>query len=297
MKPLFLTALVLLLVGLPTAHALSPQVSRDRVDLLQDAASVRVSEQLTVTLQDAGAWDKRIHVWVPSVAVNVDVDHVANNLHQAPNHTTGAADAQGLADLVIDVSPFHASPQAGDTFTVLVFYEVPSSRVSLRTFYASASLAVFASPKADQAASSEELGDAIPVNTATVHWTRQPVNANFTYAVTFQATAGTVAARDLTKYVWGGLGVLAGLFLAYVAVRQGWVQPATKAKKFVKGGAVESMGMLEARRRSLLAALKELEQAHESKEVADDVYAPLKEEYKAQAVRVMRSLEEKKDGS
>ena len=113
--------------------------------------------------------------------------------------------------------------------------------------------------------------------------------------VTVNLPCCMVETDDCFTSTGGALGVVVGLFLAYVAVRQGWVSAPGKAKKFVKGGAMESRAVLEARRRTLLAALKELETAHETREVPDDAYGPLKEEYKAQAVRVMRSLEEKKE--
>ncbi|HLE47945.1 MAG TPA: hypothetical protein VI818_06580 [Candidatus Thermoplasmatota archaeon] len=100
----------------------------------------------------------------------------------------------------------------------------------------------------------------------------------------------------LTGTVWIAvfLAAFAGFIIAVVAARQGWLGSA-RAKKFEKGGEMESNDMLEARRRTLMAALKELEIAHEAKEIPDDAYAPLKEEYKAQAVRVLRTLDDKKE--
>lgn len=101
--------------------------------------------------------------------------------------------------------------------------------------------------------------------------------------------------RDLTPYFWAAAGLVAGFLIALYLARRGLF--GTASKKFKKGGTLESGAMLEARRRTLMAALKELEIAHDAKEIPDSAYAPLKEEYKAQAVRVMRTLDEKQDTS
>jgi hypothetical protein len=62
-----------------------------------------------------------------------------------------------------------------------------------------------------------------------------------------------------------------GLFLFWVAVRQGWVSAPGKARKFQKGGAMEARTMLEARRRTLLAALKDRDIAARTKGSPDGI--------------------------
>jgi len=62
----------------------------------------------------------------------------------------------------------------------------------------------------------------------------------------------------------------------------------TKAKKSI----VESEETLTTKKALLLSLLKDVEKKHRSKDISDETYNKLKEEYKQQAVAVMKKLED-----
>ena len=64
----------------------------------------------------------------------------------------------------------------------------------------------------------------------------------------------------------------------------------TKAKKSI----VESDETLATKKALLLSVLKDIEKKHRSKDISDDTYNKLKEEYKQQAVEVMKKIDDKK---
>ncbi len=64
-----------------------------------------------------------------------------------------------------------------------------------------------------------------------------------------------------------------------------------KQRSKVKKSIVESKETLETKKTLLMSLLKDLEKQHRSKTIADDTYNKLKEEYKQQAVEVMKKLE------
>ena len=94
-----------------------------------------------------------------------------------------------------------------------------------------------------------------------------------------------------------GLGALVGVLLWAFLVGRGMVQ--RRGRREVRREAVheamagrEAKPVLEARKRALLAALKELEVARMAKEMGDAAYDAVKADLKRQAVAVMRALEE-----
>ncbi len=187
------------------------------------------------------------------------------------------------------------APPADGKYSVSVSYAITGTTINLQTHYAVENLVLVAGPQPDREPSSPFFTGFAPTGDGTVHAVKSDVPGDTSYTVAFQASLAASSAKDLSLWVWAAGGLAAGLLLFYVLVRGGIVRPAAKARRFVKGGAMESRAMLEARRRTLMAALKELEGAHEIKDVPDDAYFPLKEEYKQQAVRVMRNLDEKRE--
>lgn len=67
-------------------------------------------------------------------------------------------------------------------------------------------------------------------------------------------------------------------------------------KRAVKPLPYESEELLATKKTLLMNVLKEIEKKHRAKEISDESYRHLKEEYKRDAVEVMRKLEEKKGG-
>jgi hypothetical protein len=61
-----------------------------------------------------------------------------------------------------------------------------------------------------------------------------------------------------------------------------------------RGEAIETPEILEMKKKLLLGSLKELEKEYRSKNISDHTYNRLREEYKSQAVDVMKKLEETK---
>ncbi|UCD14182.1 MAG: hypothetical protein JSW60_01850 [Thermoplasmatales archaeon] len=65
-----------------------------------------------------------------------------------------------------------------------------------------------------------------------------------------------------------------------------------KQRSKVKSSFIESEEILSTKKALLLSLLKDLEKQHRSKTLSDDTYDKLKEEYKQQAVEVMKKLED-----
>jgi hypothetical protein len=115
--------------------------------------------------------------------------------------------------------------------------------------------------------------------------------------VALHPAAFTVQAQGSDDLAWTFLvlGLVAGAALWAVLVSRGLVQK--KARKQVAGtaahveAAAEPVPVLEARKRALLAALKDIEVAKMNGEMAPDVYDLVKADLKKQAVTVMRALE------
>ncbi|HEX9816720.1 MAG TPA: hypothetical protein VGB18_07050, partial [Candidatus Thermoplasmatota archaeon] len=157
-----------------------------------------------------------------------------------------------------------------------------------------AQLVIYAEPMDNRVPVGENVPEFFPTETR-YHAVDENVADGHHYTVEFVTvqTEGPGGTRDLTPYLFAFVGVAVGFLIALMLARRGLI--AQKEKKFEKGGTMESRDMLSARRRTLMAALKELELAHDAKEIPDNAYAPLKEEYKAQTVRVMRTMDEKKE--
>lgn len=67
-----------------------------------------------------------------------------------------------------------------------------------------------------------------------------------------------------------------------------------KQRRTVKRSVTESEEVLQSKKSLLLSILKDVEKKHRAKEISDSTYTKLKEEYKQQAVDVMKKLENTK---
>ena len=67
-----------------------------------------------------------------------------------------------------------------------------------------------------------------------------------------------------------------------------------KQRTKVKKSIIESEETLTTKKALLLSVLKDIEKKHRAKEISDETYNKLKEEYKHQAVNVMKKLEDLK---
>jgi hypothetical protein len=296
MKPQTWAILALVLL-IPTATA-EPDPSRGRDGFAQRGTGMHVVHQVDWEIPSADAYDAEAHFYAPQPITNLSVSIVrAAATVPIPANSVLKLPPVGTFDLYrVNLSAVQPNATAGTRYSLLVEYDLRTTVVQMRNYYALPTLTVFVQPLSGYAATSNTFESFLPTGTGAGHAVRTDAAANLTYDVAFEKIPTAAATRDLTRWVWLGVGLVLGLFLMLVSVRRGWVSAAPPARRFEKGGAMEARTMLEARRRTLLAALKELEQAHEAKEIPDDAYAPLKEEYKAQAVRVMRNLEEKREG-
>jgi hypothetical protein len=297
MKPSRWALVALLLLALPNAAA-EPDPARQRETVAQTGGGLHVVEQLDWEFATNASYDGVARFQAPAALSNLSVTLWQGSLQRPlpPSAVQKAGTTAAGLDLYrVDLKALQASLPADGRYTVVAEYDTSGPSVRLATTYAVSALTVFVRPLDGYGVDSDYFTDWVPAGYDTHHSARANVPANETYTLSF--VPQTVApSSDRTPMLWGAGGLLAGLVLMLIAVRLGWVASRPRGAKFEKGGTMESRTMLEARRRTLLAALKELEQAHEAKEVPDDAYAPLKEEYKSQAVRVMRNLEEKKEG-
>lgn len=110
------------------------------------------------------------------------------------------------------------------------------------------------------------------------------------------APGGTIIEADESfPYLPVVLGILGGILLWAFLVQRGLVQRRRRQEVTTaahKTAATEGKDVLEARKRVLMAGLKELEMAKMNKQVDDATYDKLKSELKRQTVTVMRALEE-----
>lgn len=287
--------LALLLLALPTAAA-EPAPARQRDSVIQTENGIHITEQLDWEFSSNASYDGVARFQAPQTISSLSVTFVTGSREESVSVSAvqKSPGTEGMDLYRVDLSQLQPSVEAGGRFSVIVEYDVAGKSVRLATTYAVAVHTVFVRPLDGHLANSNEITGWVPAGYEAHHAARQNVAANDTYTITFDAA--TAPSRDQNTLLWGVGGLVAGLILMLLAVRMGWVASRPRGAKFEKGGSLESRAMLEARRRTLLAALKDLEHAHEAKEVPDDAYAPLKEEYKAQAVRVMRNLEEKREG-
>jgi hypothetical protein len=297
---LSLLVLGLLLVPSTTAQATPGiEVSRHRIDLVETADGMSVKETLTVLVKTATTFDGNITLWLPRSASNVAGTYTKSgatvNVPSDRLRVEAGATAFDDAKIKVRVEDLGGSYTDGEEFILALTYSVSGKAFAKDLHDAVGTLRVFATSDDESQIIVIGLGALQPTGAENQeHVIMTDLPEGFRVAVAFQVPAQEVS--DFARYVWGLVGVLVGLFIMFVLVKQGWVTVA-RTKKFEKGGQMESNAMLEARRRTLMAALKELEVAHDAKQIADDAYAPLKEEYKAQAVRVLRSLEGKKGSS
>jgi len=288
MKAFLWTALAALLT-LPVAHATSAS-HQDNVSSMQ--GSIFVETIVTYQVSPSSPYNGHISVDVPKQAKSLVVW-----LKDGAAPWANFSRRSGSQFDVVTVDLAGPAPANGQPYGVVVTFRVDGSSVTLGLADATAMYTAFLSPGRGQDARVDPAVSLTDIGGGRLHFGQKDVGANTTHTFFFEASPTvTTATSDLSKYVWAIAGAVLGAFLVLFVIRQGWMSAPGRSKKFLKGGAMESRTMLEARRRTLLAGLKELEAAHDAKEVPDDAYAPLKEEYKAQAVRVLRTLEEKKEG-
>lgn len=296
LPPLILCMLV------PSGTAVSYHVSKESHTWLQPDAGLLVFIQLDVAVQngtDAAtpAFNPaRATFLVPIDAQGFQAEVVQGTARQrVPDAlvTTGPAADVNYQAYMANVTGYLSAPSAGSTFLLLAGYATSAPLLQMKLHYAADRLVVYASPRAGYAPESAALGTFLPTAGGQTHAVKLNPGAGFAYDFQFGPELSTGNTRDYSTYGWGMAGLVLGFALAYAGARRGlW---SAKAKRFVKGGEMESATMLEARRRALMAALKELETAHDAKEIPDEVHGALKEEFKAQTVRVLRTLEEKKE--
>ena len=128
--------------------------------------------------------------------------------------------------------------------------------------------------------------------------TSSPLPTPFWLAVHPAAVASAAPAPPGPAIGWLGLaiGLAAGIGLWAFLVQRGVVQArsrrqVTRKAAHTEAAEAEPREVLEARKRVLMAGLKELEVAKMRKEVDDAVYDRLKAELKKEAVTAMRALE------
>lgn len=301
MKPRILLPLIALL-ALPSSAA-EPNPSEQVDNVIQTGeATLHVVESMKWTISDPSSYDGTARFFtqefgVTNVAVAVGPPGgVKRELASDAYQKDGPAQ-NGFQGWRANLSAVQPNVTAGSSYAVIIEYDVSGNVLNLRTRYTVASLALIATSQSGFLPESSLFPNLAKIGPNQHHGAAQNVQSDTDNTLAFKRTGAEGAASNVSgsPYLWGAGGLVLGGFLVYGFVRQGWMTPTARSKKFQKGGAMESRTMLEARRRTLLAALKDLEQAHEAKDVPDDAYFPLKEEYKQQAVRVMRTLEEKKE--
>jgi hypothetical protein len=296
--------LLLALVFVPPPASAQPtagiHVTSHQVSLEETGSGIDVEEILAFRIESAADFEGNVTMFVPAGSGSFSARATSgSSSFDVPGERVVLEPGVNAADqprLVVSLGADLGNVSDGQAVNLTVFYSVAGVSSFTKSLWDPAdSFALFLAPRPGSDpfvvgidAPLMEVGD------GRWHAAVSDVPSHYHFAATFRPEAPPV--QDLTKYVWALAGVVLGLFVMYVIVKQGWVT-IRRQKKFEKGGAVESSSMLEARRRTLMAALKELETAHDAKQVPDDAYAPLKEEYKAQAVRVLRSLEGKKEKS
>jgi hypothetical protein len=277
-------------------------VAEHRIDLVEGAGGVGVTETIAYASPEGTVRSSdhfNVTIRLPRAAERVSgVMRLADGSESPiPQESLAKQEGEGAAsEPFVRFSTADASPDpTPDNFTIVLSYEAQGVTTFAKSLQcATASLLVFAEPTEGHTVYAVNMGEVVSLGDGRFHVTPGEVGAGYPVTVAFQSEAVAPEVRDMTPYVWGVAGLVAGLLIMFFLLKQGLVT-VRRTPKYEKGGGMESVKMLEARRRTLMAAMKELEAAHDAKEIPDEAYSPLKEEYKAQAVRVMRTLESKKE--
>jgi hypothetical protein len=104
-----------------------------------------------------------------------------------------------------------------------------------------------------------------------------------------EAESQTVTVENIPTWIYIVIIVLVALLIASL-IRSGGKQKAV-AKKESTGGSEE---LLSTRKSLLMEILKEIEKKHRSKQISDDTYHKLKNEFKQDAVETMKKLDDMK---
>jgi hypothetical protein len=283
------------IIALPSAVAQPLEGTKVTDRLWDEGDGIRVSERLEFRVANASSFTKQ-----PWVNFSADMERMEGNpivsaslgnqthVLETERKDSSGPQTPGFQDFQANLSGLFPDARDGDALVLTVNYTTRGPSHSGRFGYAFDQAIVYVTPAKGHDVRVERINGFMPTgNGDEQHAVVGAVPEGYSYRVEF-AEPGDL--RDLNTYVYGGIGIVLGFLIAWFLLKR---QP--KAKKFEKGGQMESSVMLEARRRTLMAALKELELAHEAKEIPDTAYAPLKEEYKAQTVRVLRSIEDKKE--
>ncbi len=126
---------------------------------------------------------------------------------------------------------------------------------------------------------------------ATYGWTKTVIETEAPVG-----NGGDAATGGISPAVAAAIGALVGGAILYGLVVGGLVGGKKAVDTRPSGAssiAAESKEMLAVRKRTQMAALKELELAKKKGEITEGQYLPLKEELKAQTVKVMRELEKR----
>ncbi|KYK32740.1 MAG: hypothetical protein AYK22_07025 [Thermoplasmatales archaeon SG8-52-3] len=93
-----------------------------------------------------------------------------------------------------------------------------------------------------------------------------------------------------TSFNWYLIIVIIVLFILLIIVLINSRRKPKKSK--TKKGIIESEELLKTKKTLLMSLLKDIEKQHRSKEISDDTYHKLKENYKNEAVETMKKLED-----
>lgn len=143
-------------------------------------------------------------------------------------------------------------------------------------------------------------GEALPTTDGTrfIHSFELPAGGNAAW-FTVHPSITTVAPAKSPDYLMLAAGIILGALVWAMLVGRGLVQKRSRKQvvataAHVEAAKTEPRPVLEARKRVLVAALKELELAKQENQVDTPTYDVVKADLKKQAVTAMRALEESK---
>lgn len=258
-----------------------------------------VQEHIAVANPTNETFDGAVHEWLPASASEVRWQFLA---FDDPNRTVPAGEyrtdgdevrVEGEHRLVGFALPGGIGPNAGGR--LLVLYGLEGDAVTKRFRHDSGGVSFSLSVLEGWEPRSDELAFARVADRFYQSRGGFPEEVEEGEEISFrleETRTGAATPSLADRWGWVVVGAAAGAFLLGALVKGGVVPLAPRSLFAPRDALAEApREQLEARKRVLMAALKELEVAHRGGEISGAVHAPLKAEFVEEAARVARELE------
>lgn len=308
MRILALAALVVVLV-LPGARAVTEDDLDFTIEYLKvtqvKRGEILVEDQVVITNPTNESYGGALTFFVPRGATDFQwrFTTVGGGVPGgSPSEEVEVVQSDAAHDLVaLDLAANDEAILPGNASSLTFSFRVRADTFSMRFAHDADSAVVQVIAAEDQRPESDELsfsrfqeGQSMWIADGA---TARSYDKDDTFTIRFvnaPVAAGAASSSLRDNLAWVGVGALSGAFLIGALVKAGILRiapPRTRAQPGRAALGEVARETLEARRRILMAALKELDMANRAGEISTGVHSPLKAEFMEEAVRVTRELE------